>query len=232
MIFRQLFDRESSTYTYILGDALSGEAIIIDPVLEHVARDLKVLEDLGLKLKFITETHIHADHITGAGLLRKQTGAKTCISARAEVSCVDLLLNDGDVLSIGSTHLKAIATPGHTDTCMSYVCTDSYGITRAFTGDCLLIRLTGRTDFQQGNPELMYQSITQKLFTLSDDTLVYPAHDYTGQTNTTIGEEKKFNSRIGGGQTIEGFVKTMRGLRLDPPKKIDVAVPANLRCGL
>ncbi len=225
-IFRQHFETESSTYTYILADAKTNEAIIIDPVLETVDRDLKVLEELGLKLLYSFETHVHADHITGAEIIRKRTGAKTAIGKGSKVDCADILLEDGQELSFGSHKIRALSTPGHTDSCTSYVVG-----TRVFTGDTLLIRGTGRTDFQQGNSEKMFESVRNKLFTLPSDTLVYPAHDYKGMTCSSIGEEIKFNPRLGMSKTKEEFVEIMRNLKLADPKRIQEAVPANMQCG-
>ncbi len=226
MIFYQLFEAESSTYTYLLGDPNTKQAIIIDPVLETVERDLQLIRELDLRLVYIFDTHVHADHITGAGLLREKTGAKTAVSAGARVDCADIALQDGDEISFGTFKITALATPGHTDSCMAFVCGD-----RVFTGDALLVRGTGRTDFQQGSSERLYQSVQQKLFTLPPQTKVYPAHDYKGQTSSTIGLEKKWNPRVGGGKTQAEFVKIMSELKLADPKKIGIALPANLGCG-
>ena len=226
MIFRQLFDKESSTYTYLLGDEATGEAALIDPVVEQVGRDLHLLEELGLRLTVVLDTHVHADHVTGAGTLRDRTGARTHFSARGGPTCADVLLADGDTVAIGGLSLRALATPGHTDSCMSYVLGD-----RVFTGDALLVRGCGRTDFQEGDSSTLWSSVHDKLFALSDATYVYPAHDYRGHTCSTIGEEKKSNPRLGGAMTLEGFVELMRNLHLPPPAKINEAVPANLACG-
>lgn len=226
LIFQQLLEQESSTYTYLLADQASGEAVLIDPVKETLARDLQLLKDMNLKLKYVLDTHIHADHITAAGLLREETGAKTAVSAESEVECVDIPLNDGDELTFGSHKIKAIATPGHTNTCMSFLVGD-----KIFTGDALLIRGTGRTDFQSGSSEKLYQSITEKIFKLPDATYVYPGHDYRGFSWSTVGLEKKHNPRVGGGKTLSEFKKIMSELNLANPKKIHEAVPANLMCG-
>jgi glyoxylase-like metal-dependent hydrolase (beta-lactamase superfamily II) len=226
-IFRQLFDTESSTFTYLLGDAASGEAVLIDPVLERVDRDLALVEELGLRVKYVLDTHVHADHVTGAGEIRRRTRARTGVAAAAKVPCVDLALKEGDTVDFGSFEIRVLETPGHTDGCLSFVCGN-----RVFTGDALTIRAAGRTDFQEGSASRLYSSLTEKLFRLPDDTLVYPGHDYQGQTSSTIGEEKRFNRRIGGGKTLEEFVETMNGLNLPPPKKIETAVAANLKCGL
>lgn len=227
MIFHQLYEQESSTYTYLLADEQTKEAVLIDSVLETAERDYKLIQELGLTLKYLLDTHIHADHITGAGILKTKTGAKTAVSSGANVQCVDIDLNDGDELKFGRYTLKAMTTPGHTNSCMTFFCEGML-----FTGDVLFIRGTGRTDFQQGDSRKMYQSITKKIFSYPDDTKIYPGHDYKGMSYTTVGLEKKFNPRIGSGKSEEEFVKIMSELKLANPKKIDVAVPANLKCGL
>jgi len=227
MIFHQLFEQESSTYTYLLADEDTKEAILIDAVLETAERDLKLITELGLKLKYLVDTHIHADHITGAGTLRAKTGAKTAVSSGANVQCVDVTLNDGDELKFGKYTLKALSTPGHTNSCMTF-----YTEGMLFTGDVLFIRGTGRTDFQQGDSRKMYHSIHDKLFTFPEGTKIYPGHDYKGMSYSTVGDEKKFNPRVGGGKSEDEFVQIMNELKLANPKKIDIAVPANLKCGL
>jgi glyoxylase-like metal-dependent hydrolase (beta-lactamase superfamily II) len=226
MIFTQLIDQETSTYTYLLADEQSLDAVIIDSVYENADRDSLLIQEMGLKLKYIIDTHLHADHITGSGELRKRTGAQTAISQLANVPCVDWPLQDGDELKFGHFSLKAIATPGHTNSCMSF-----YIEGMIFTGDVLLINGCGRTDFQQGDSQKMYESITQKIFTLPIDTKVYPGHDYKGLTYSTIAREKKFNPRVGDGKSLIEFQKIMSELKLTPPKKIDTAVPANKNCG-
>jgi glyoxylase-like metal-dependent hydrolase (beta-lactamase superfamily II) len=226
VIFRQLFDKESSTYTYLLGDEGSGQAALIDPVVEQVDRDLRLIAELGLRLTVVLDTHVHADHVTGAGTLRERTGARTHFSVHGGPACADVLLQDGDEVALGAVTLRALATPGHTDTCMSYVVGD-----RVFTGDALLVRGCGRTDFQQGDSPTLWRSVHDKLFALPDATFVYPAHDYKGYTCSTIGEEKRSNPRLGEAMTLEAFVQLMHDLHLPPPAKLDVAVPANLACG-
>ena len=225
MLFRQLFDPETSTYTYLLADQRTRQAAIIDPVVEQTARDLQLLRELNLDLVLTLETHVHADHVTGSGALRDATGAKTAVSAAAGVPCADLHLFDGDELELGRHRIRVLSTPGHTDGCLSYLVDD-----RVFTGDALLIRGTGRTDFQSGSAAELYDSITEKLFALPDETYVYPGHDYRGRSVSTIGEEKRFNPRLAG-KTKDEFIGIMRDLNLAPPKKIVEAVPANLVCG-
>lgn len=225
LIFRQLFDYDTWTYTYLLADAQTREAVLIDTVIEQAPRDLQLIEELGLKLKYVLDTHVHADHITGAEEIRKATGAKTGVGAAAEVACADLALKEGDEIPFGRFRLKVLATPGHTNGCLSYLLGD-----RVFTGDALLVRGTGRTDFQQGSPERLYDSL-QKLFALPPETLVYPGHDYRGMTVSTVGEERRFNPRAGQGKGKEEFVAILKSLQLAMPKKIHMAVPANLQCG-
>lgn len=226
IIFHQLFEAESSTYTYIIADKKTKEAAIIDPVLETVDRDIKLIDELGLKLIYALDTHIHADHITGAGELRKRLGVKTGVSFEAQISCVDIPLEDGQELLLGDKTIKVIATPGHTDTCLTYAFEGMI-----FTGDALLIRTCGRTDFQQGDPEKLFSSVHDKLFILPDDTIIYPGHDYRGQTSSTIGAEKRYNSRLNQKTSLSEFKKIMSELKLPNPKKIHEAVPANLACG-
>ncbi len=223
---RQLFDYDTWTYTYLIYDPNTREAALIDTVQEQVERDLQLIEELGLKLKYVMDTHVHADHITGADTIRGATGAKGVVGFGTHVACADLSLKDGEEISLGGFKIKALATPGHTDGCMSY-----YVAERVFSGDALLIRGTGRTDFQQGSSETLYDSITQKLFTLPDETRVFPAHDYRGQTVSSIDEEKRFNPRVGTHKTKEEFLQIMKNLNLAMPKKIQMAVPANMKCG-
>ncbi|MEC7984872.1 MAG: MBL fold metallo-hydrolase [Myxococcota bacterium] len=229
MLFRQLFDRETCTYTYLLADITSKEAVLIDPVKENLDRDRGLLAELNLRLLYTLETHIHADHITSGGLFRLEQSSQTVVSAAAQTHCADRNIVDGDEIVFGAHRLQARATPGHTSTCMSYYCESGKMI---FTGDTLFIRGCGRTDFQQGNSEQLYRSVHDKIFSLSDDTLIYPGHDYKGRTVSTVGEEKKWNPRLGGGKTITEFVKIMDGLNLSFPKRIKQAVPANMQCGV
>lgn len=229
MLFRQLFDPETSTFTYLLADEQTREAVLIDPVREHYARDTQLLDELGLHLVHTLETHVHADHVTSSGQFRRDRGARSVVSAKGGAACADVLVAHGDVVSFGRYRLEVRATPGHTDGCVTYV--DPHG-QRAFTGDALLIRGCGRTDFQQGDAATLYHSIHEQVFTLPDDWSLYPGHDYKGRTATTVGEEKRFNPRLGGGRTQAEFVAIMAALDLPEPRKIAEAVPANLECGL
>ena len=223
----QLFDNVSSTYTYILHVPGSKEAVIIDPVDTHWERDLVQLERLGLQLVYVLETHAHADHITSAGKLRAMTQAKAAVPSGCEIQFADLQLNEGDLIRFGEAEeIRVLHTPGHTAGSHSYVWRNN-----VFTGDALLIDGCGRTDFQSGSAEALYESITNKLFTLPDATLVWPAHDYKGYSVSTIGWEKHNNSRIANRSKAE-FVSLMANLNLPKPKLIDVAVPANKTLGL
>jgi glyoxylase-like metal-dependent hydrolase (beta-lactamase superfamily II) len=226
MLFRQLFDRESSTYTYLIADPTLKEAILVDPVLEEVERDLKLLNELGLTLRYCLETHIHADHITGTGKLRELTGCLSVVPENAHATCADRQIKDREILQLGSITIEAIATPGHTDSHMAYLVNK----THLLTGDALFIRGSGRTDFQSGDAGTLYDSVTQRLFTLADDTLVYPGHDYRGHTVSTIQEEKQWNPRFVG-RDRDNFIEFMNNLNLPGPKKMMEAVPANERCG-
>jgi len=229
MLFRQLFDAATSTYTYLLADPESKEAVLIDSVIEQVDRDATLISELGLTLTHVLETHVHADHVTGAAMLKKRLGAKTVVSERSGMPFADVLAKQGDVIRFGKYGLSARETPGHTNGCLSYATLDQKMV---FTGDALLIRGTGRTDFQQGNARTLYHSVIEQIFTLPDETLVYPGHDYKGRTVSTVGEEKKFNPRLGGGKTEAQFVEIMEHLVLAKPARIDIAVPANLWGGL
>ena len=226
MLFRQLFDQESSTYTYLLADLTLNEAILIDPVLEQVERDRKLLQELDLSLRYCLETHIHADHITGTAKLREATGCLGIVPEKAHASCADRYIKDGETLQLGSIAIEAIATPGHTDSHITYYVNSD----RLFTGDAFLIRGCGRTDFQSGDAGTLFDSVTQRLFTLPNETLIYPAHDYRGHTVSTIGEEKHWNPRFTGRDRAD-FIEFMANLHLPDPKKIMEAVPANERCG-
>lgn len=228
-LFRQLLDETSHTYTYLLGDLESRSALLIDPVLEQRERDLQLLKELGLSLQYVLETHVHADHVTSSGFLRQQTQCQVGVGAPAAVSCADLQLKDGQTLALGALRLQVIATPGHTSGCTSYYCEQMKAV---FSGDALLIRGCGRTDFQEGDSQQLFGSITKRLFTLPDDTLVYPGHEYKGRSNSSIAEEKAHNPRAGGGKSLAEFQKIMAELKLSPPAKIQEAVPLNLRCGL
>jgi len=226
MIFRQLFDQTSSTYSYILASRAGGEALIIDPVLERVDRYLQLIRELNLKLVKAVDTHLHADHITGLGALRDHTHCITVMGEQTKADVVSMRLADGDKLTIEGLALDVIYTPGHTDDSYSFILPD-----RVFTGDTLLIRGTGRTDFQNGDPRQQYESIFKRLLTLPDATLVYPAHDYKGDTVSTIGEEKACNPRLQV-KSVEEYVELMNNLKLANPKMMDVAVPANMKVGL
>ena len=230
MIFRQLFDASSSTYTYLLGDPQSRQAVIIDTVFEQHFRDLALVEELGLTLVAALETHCHADHVTGAWLLQQATGCHIGISRRYgdNVEGADLRLDHGHRVAFGKAYLEVRATPGHTDGCITYVTDDRR---MAATGDCLLIRGAGRCDFQQGNAATLYHSITEQIFSLPDDCLVFPGHDYSGRTMSSVGEERAHNPRIGGRADERDFVGFMENLNLPHPKQLAVAVPANLRVG-
>ena len=225
-IFRQLFDATSSTYTYLLADG--GEAVLIDPVFEQARRDAALLRELGLTLRCTLDTHVHADHITAAWLLQQRLGSQIALSAAAGAEGASRLLQHGDRIAFGSRHLEVRATPGHTNGCVSYVLDDQR---MAFTGDALLIRGCGRTDFQQGSAERLHQSVHGQLFTLPATCLLYPGHDYRGITASSVAEERRYNPRLGGDASLGDFSGYMQHLGLPHPKLIDQAVPANLRCG-
>jgi sulfur dioxygenase len=228
MLFRQLFDPPSGTYSYLLADETAGEAVLIDPVYEQVRRDAALLNELGLKILYTLETHVHADHVTGAWLLRLRQGSQIALSGQSGAEGADRLLEPGDRVTFGGRYLSVRSTPGHTAGCLTYVLDNE---AMAFTGDCLLIRGCGRTDFQGGDPIQMYNSVHTQIFTLPGDCLLYPAHDYRGLTVTSVGEEKSFNPRLGGQLSQSDFAGYMNNLGLDHPKKMDIAVPANLKCG-
>ena len=232
MLFRQLFDQESCTYTYLIADLDIKAAILVDSVDVQVKRDLKLLKELDLALYYCLETHVHADHITGAAQLRAATACEGVVPAHAQVSCANRHIDDGELLTLGAVCIEAIATPGHTDSHMAYLVTNNHidAPARLLTGDALFIRGCGRTDFQNGDAGALYDSVTQRLFTLPERTLIYPAHDYRGQTVSTIGEEKQWNPRFAG-RDRDNFIHFMNNLDLPNPKKMMEAVPANERCG-
>jgi len=222
MRVRQLFDAASSSYTYLVDDG--GEAALIDPVREQIDRDLALLGELGLRLRYAIETHVHADHVTAAGLLRERMRVQTVTGTRG-ATCADVQLTHGGIVQLGGVALLALDTPGHTDDSISYVAAG-----HVFTGDTLLVRGCGRTDFQNGDPGTLYDSITNVLFALPDETIVWPGHDYRGHTQSTIGEEKRHNPRIAE-HSREEFIAIMRALNLPPPARMAEAVPANRACG-
>jgi sulfur dioxygenase len=228
LIFRQLIDPQSSTYTYLIGDGEAGEAVLVDTVFEQVRRDTALLNELGLRLVATLETHVHADHVTGAWLLKRQSGSEIVVAKSSGANGADRYVGHGDLIKFGGRYLQVRATPGHTDGCLTYVLDDE---SQAFTGDCLLIRGSGRTDFQQGDPRQMYRSVHTQIFTLPDSCLLYPGHDYRGLTVTSVAEERKFNPRLGGQIGETDFAGYMENLHLPHPKQIDKAVPANMRCG-
>jgi len=226
MIFRQLYDHDSSTYTYLLAARQGGEALLIDPVIGRVEQYLRLLEELDLKLVVALDTHIHADHITGIGKLASATACATAMGAQAKADCVSMRFSDGEWLHADGLLVQALYTPGHTDDSYSFVMTD-----RVFTGDTLLIRGTGRTDFQNGDAGAQYDSLFGTLLRLPDNTLVYPAHDYEGRTCSSIGEERQHNPRLQV-KSRQEYVDLMGGMQLDPPRLMSVAVPANQACGM
>jgi sulfur dioxygenase len=226
ILFRQLYEPESSTLTYLIARRRGGEALLIDPVKGDVPRYLALLRDLDLRLIKAIDTHVHADHITGLGQLRNETGCTTILGAETRADCVSLRVREGDVVEVDGLELRALHTPGHTDDSYSFVMSD-----RVFTGDTLLIGGTGRTDFQNGDARAQYDSLFHKLLRLDDSTLVFPAHDYRGRRVSMIGEEKAMNPRLQV-KTVDEYVAIMNGLNLPSPRLMDVAVPANLQCGL
>ena len=228
LIFRQLFDAASSTYTYLFGDSDSTEAVLIDPVFENERRDVALLRELGLRLLATLDTHVHADHVTAAWLLKQRCGSQILVSEHSGAANADRLLQHGDTVAFGSRHLQVRATPGHTSGCLSYVLDDH---SMAFTGDSLLIRGCGRTDFQQGSAATLFRSVKGQILSLPDACLLYPGHDYRGLTVTSVGEEQRYNPRLGGDVDASDFAGYMNNLGLPHPKQMDIAVPANLRCG-
>jgi len=225
ILFHQFFDPTSYTLSYLLADPLTGDAVIIDSVKEHVGAYVTFLQEQELQLGWVLETHIHADHITGAAGLRELTGARSAVGASGGVGCADRLLSDGDTIVFGNELIRVIPTPGHTPGCITYHWRD-----RLFTGDSLMIGGCGRTDFQGGDAGTLYDSITERLFVTADETLVYPGHDYHGARVSCIGQEKASNPRLAG-RSREDFIALMSDLALPRPRKIDEAIPANLRCG-
>lgn len=226
MIFRQLFDSESCTYTYLIAHRKSGEAILVDPVIKNVPQYIQLIEELNLNLVLAIDTHIHADHITGLGALRTETLCAIAMGEHAKAECVNYKVREGEQVKVGDIVMDVIYTPGHTDDSYSFVLSD-----RVLTGDTLLIRGTGRTDFQNGNPSAQYDSLFNKLLKLPDDTLVYPAHDYNGMTVSTIIEERMHNPRLQVDSKQE-YVDLMNSLKLDNPKLMHIAVSNNLECGM
>lgn len=229
MLFRQMFDQESSTYTYLLASRIGGEALIIDPVKEKLDDYLTVISQLKLKLVRAIDTHTHADHITALGSLRELTGCVTLMGEFTKAECVSAQVADGELIDVDGIRLQAIFTPGHTNESFSFLLQPDKP-QAVFTGDVLLIRGSGRTDFQGGDPYKSYDSIVNKLFKLPDDTTVYPAHDYKGWTSSSIGEEKQHNPRLAG-KSVAEYAAIMNSLNLPNPKMMDIAVPANLACG-
>ena len=230
MIFRQIFDTRSSTYTYLIASREGGEGLLIDPVKEHTQRYIQLIRELQLDLAFAIDTHIHADHITGLGDLRRQLDCVTAMGEETQAECVSMRLRHGEELNVDGVRLTALHTPGHTDDSYSFLLHDD-GPSRLLTGDTLLIRGTGRTDFQNGDPGRQYDSLFERLLRFPDETRVYPAHDYNGMTVSTIGEEKRCNPRLQVGSRQE-YIDLMNALKLDDPKLMDIAVPANRACGL
>lgn len=230
MLFRQLFEPQSSAYTYLIACEDSGEAVLIDPVLETVERDLGLLRELELTLKYTIETHIHADHVTGAARLRKSTGCRCAVPQKSGALHVDLAVREGEAIRIGNLELQPLYTPGHTDDHHCYFL-ESDDASRVFTGDALLIDGCGRTDFQNGDAATLYRSVHEKIFPLAGDTLVYPGHDYQQRHVSSVDQERQRNPRLGGGKSLDEFVAIMAGLNLPRPKRMDVAVPLNRECG-
>jgi sulfur dioxygenase len=227
MQIRQLFDPESSTFSYLVWENSSREAALIDPVQTQVHRDIQLIGELGLILRYTLETHVHADHVTGSGLLREALNSIVMVHEDSQTKCADVLIKGGDFIPLGTKRINVINTPGHTDSDISYLVDGA-----VFTGDSLLIHGCGRTDFQSGDASLLYQSVRQQLFTLPGDTLVYPGHDYQGRCCSSIAEEMAHNPRLGLDKSLEEFVDIMSNLKLAPPRLIHEALPSNLRCGI
>ncbi len=228
LLLRQLFDAATGTFTYLLADVVSGQGVLIDSVFEQHARDLSLVEELGITLVASLDTHAHADHVTGSWLIHQATGCAIGLAAAARAENVTLPLQHGDRVGFGGRFLEVRSTPGHTDGCVSYVLDDQ---SMAFTGDALLVRGCGRCDFQQGDAHTLFRSITEQLFSLPETCLLYPGHDYTGRTVTSVAEEKAFNARLGGSATERDFVGHMENMKLPHPHKIAEALPGNMRSG-
>ena len=226
MIFHQFFEKESSTYTYLVASEQTREAVLIDPVASEIESYEQMLNQLNLKLVYSLDTHVHADHVTAANLLRARFGCKTVLHRNSGVDCGDIFITDRSAIRVGECLIEARYTPGHTNACTSYVIDNM-----VFTGDALLIDGCGRTDFQEGNAETLYDSIHKQIFTLPDDTIVYPGHEYKGRLSSTVRRERESNSRLGHGRSKQDFVEIMKNLDLPYPKKIDIALPANKACG-
>lgn len=231
MIFKQLFEMDSSTYTYLIADTDSREAILIDPVLTTVERDLQLLKDLNLNLTTTLETHVHADHLTGAKVLKEKTQCKTAYPAMVQASCIDIGIKEGEPFKVGNIEINPLFTPGHTDHHHAFLI-DNPVQKLLFTGDALLIEACGRTDFQSGDAGTLYNSIHNKFFSLPNETLVYPGHDYEGRFVSTIEQEKTRNPRLSQGISKNDFIELMDNLDLPYPRKIDYAIPGNLKCGV
>ncbi len=226
MIFHQFFEKESSTYTYLIASEQTHEAVLIDPVASEIESYAKKLNEHNLTLVYSLDTHVHADHVTAANLLREKFGCKTVLHRHSGVACGDIFITDRSAIRVGEILIEARYTPGHTNACTSYVVDGM-----VFTGDALLIDGCGRTDFQEGSAETLYDSIHQQIFTLADETIVYPGHDYKGRLSSTVGHERLHNARLGKGKSKQDFVQIMMNLDLPYPKKIDIALPANKACG-
>ncbi len=226
MIFHQFFEKESSTYTYLIASEQTHEAVLIDPVASEIESYAKKLNEHNLTLVYSLDTHVHADHVTAANLLREKFGCKTVLHRHSGVACGDIFITDRSAIRVGEILIEARYTPGHTNACTSYVVDGM-----VFTGDALLIDGCGRTDFQEGSAETLYDSIHQQIFTLADETIVYPGHDYKGRLSSTVGHERLNNARLGQGKSKQDFVQIMTNLDLPYPKKIDIALPANKACG-
>jgi len=228
MIFRQLMDSQTWTYTYLIADSETREAVLIDTVFEQHQRDIAMLRELDLTLRYTLDTHVHADHVTGASLMRDRMGSQVAVGAATGAKGADVYLKTGDTLTVGAHTLEVRATPGHTAGCITAVLADH---TMAFTGDALLIRGAGRTDFQEGDPDELFASVREQIFTLPDACALYPGHDYSGRTVTTVAEERAHNPRLGDGVRKQDFIGYMNNLGLPHPQRLAVAMPANLQCG-